>query len=53
MVSQAAYANLKIRILQREAQGYPVEITLNNEQEFPRGYLDPAFLPWVPNRGRG
>ena len=48
MVSQAVYADLEIRILPRETQGYPVEITLNREQEFPRGYLDPAFLPWVP-----
>jgi hypothetical protein len=41
------YADLEIRILDREAEGYPVELTLNNEQEFPRGYLNPAFLPWV------
>jgi hypothetical protein len=41
MVSQTAYADLEIRILERQAQGYPVEITLNNEQEFPRGSLDP------------
>jgi formylglycine-generating enzyme required for sulfatase activity len=47
MVSQTAYADLEIRILPRELQGYPVEITLNNEQEFPRGHLDPGFLPWV------
>lgn len=48
MISQIAHADLEIRILAREVQGYPVEITLNNEQEFPRGYLNPAFLPWVP-----
>jgi hypothetical protein len=49
MVSQTAYADLEIRILAREAQGYPVEITLNHEQEFPRGSLDPESLPlpWV------
>ena len=48
-VSQTAYADLEIRILARQAQGYPVEITLNHEQEFPRGYLDPESLPlpWV------
>jgi CHAT domain-containing protein len=23
-------------------------MTLNSEQQFPRGYLDPGFLPWVP-----
>jgi len=46
MVPQTAYADLEIRILERQAQGYPVEITLNNEQQF-QGYLNPAFLPWV------
>ena len=29
MVSQAAYADLEIRILERQAQGYLVEMTLN------------------------
>ena len=49
MVSQAGYADLEIRVLGRQAQGYPVEITLNHEQEFPRGHLDPKSLPlpWV------
>jgi len=49
MVSHTAYADLEIRILAREAQGYPVEMTLNHEQEFPRGSLDPKSLPlpWV------
>jgi hypothetical protein len=36
-----------MRILERQEAGYPVEITVNNELEFPRGYLDPTFLPWV------
>lgn len=40
------YADLEIRILELQQQGYPVELTLNFEQEFPRGYLDPAGLPW-------
>jgi hypothetical protein len=49
MVSHAPYADLEIRILERQAQLYPVEITLNHEQEFPRGFLDPKDLPlpWV------
>jgi len=49
MISQSAYADLEIRILERQAQGYPVEMTLNNEQEFPRGSLNPESLPlpWV------
>jgi hypothetical protein len=42
------YADLQIRILELQDEGYPVEITLNSEQEFPRGYLKPDFLPWVP-----
>lgn len=41
------FADLEIRILEQQPQGYPVEITFNNEQQFPRGYLDPSFLPWV------
>jgi len=45
---QNPYADLEIRILSRQEQGYPVEITVNNEQEFPRGHLDPDLLPWVP-----
>lgn len=36
------YADLEIRILSREVEGYPVEITFSGEQEFPRGFLDPA-----------
>jgi hypothetical protein len=43
----AAFADLEIRILERQQDGYPVEMTLNSEQQFPRGYLDPGFLPWV------
>ncbi len=45
----AEYADLEIRILEQGEEGYPVEITLNNEQEFPRGFLDPGKmqLPWV------
>jgi len=42
------YADLEIRILEQQPEGYPVEITFNNEQQFPRGFLDPAFLPWTP-----
>lgn len=44
---QPTYANLEIRILKQEADGYPIELTLNGEQQFERGYLDPAFLPWI------
>ncbi|HEY5573196.1 MAG TPA: CHAT domain-containing protein, partial [Anaerolineales bacterium] len=41
------YADLEIRILGLQSEGYPVELTLNYEQEFPGGYLDPDWLPWV------
>ncbi|MGD2077305.1 MAG: CHAT domain-containing protein [Chloroflexota bacterium] len=40
----ADYADLEIRILEKQQEGYPVEMTLNNEQQFQRGYLDPGFL---------
>jgi hypothetical protein len=43
------YADLEIRILERLDAGYPVELTLNGEQEFPRGYLAADVLPWVPS----
>ncbi len=44
----ADFADIEIRILGLEEQGYPVEVTLNNEREFKRSYLDPIdnlFLP--------
>jgi hypothetical protein len=41
------YADLEIRILEQQEEGYPVELILNSEQEFPRGYLSSALLPWV------
>ncbi|RIK41756.1 MAG: hypothetical protein DCC55_10975 [Chloroflexi bacterium] len=46
MSKRAGYADVEIRILERQEQGYPVEITVDDAQEFPRGYLDPSFLPW-------
>ena len=49
LLIQTDYSDLEIRILKLEDEGYPVEITLNGEQEFPRGYLGPDFLPWVPS----
>jgi tetratricopeptide (TPR) repeat protein len=49
VASQVHYADLEIRILERQGAGYPVELTLDGEQEFPRGYLSPDLLPWVPS----
>ena len=43
-----SYADLEIRILERQNSGYPVEITLEGTREFPRGHLDLSQLPWVP-----
>jgi hypothetical protein len=39
-----ACADVTIRILDRQKAGYPVEITLDGEREFPRGYLTPRVL---------
>ncbi len=47
MGNDSAYADLEIRILELTPQGYPVEMTLNGEQEFPRGYLAPEITGWV------
>jgi hypothetical protein len=49
MNQKPAYADLEIRILERQDEGYPVDITLNSEQQFQRGVLKPGFLPWVPS----
>ena len=39
-----AYADVKIHIFDRQAAGYPVELTLDGEREFPRGHLSPDVL---------
>jgi len=48
-LSAQEYLDLEIRILQRVDQGYPVEITLGGQQEFPRGYLSVDVVPWTPS----
>ncbi len=40
------FTDLEIRIFQKQDQGYPVEITLGGQQEFPRGYLSSDVMPW-------
>lgn len=40
------FADLEIRILPRREQGYPVEITLDGQQEFPQGYLAADAATW-------
>ena len=39
--------DLEIRIFRRTGDGYPVEITLGGQQEFPRGYLAADIVPWT------
>ncbi len=46
VLSPLAFDDLEVRIFAREDRGYPVEFTLNGEQEFPRGYLAADLLPW-------
>ena len=43
------YADLEIRILPLEDEGYPVELTLDGQRQYARGYADPGFLPWTPS----
>jgi hypothetical protein len=50
---QETYADLEIRIREKQDEGYPVEMRLNNVREFGPGYLDPGFLPWVPGASPG
>jgi len=38
--------DLQVRIFARETKGYPVELTLDGEQVFERGYLSDDILPW-------
>lgn len=42
------YADLLIRVLKREEQGYPVELTLNNHLHFRRGYVKSSIAQWTP-----
>jgi Cdc6-like AAA superfamily ATPase len=39
------FTDLQIRIFGRQNNGYPVELTLDRQVEFPRGYLDPGYPP--------
>jgi hypothetical protein len=43
-----AYADVEIRIFKRENDRYPAELTVNSEQEFPRGYLEAGKQPATP-----
>jgi len=47
--SDYSLTDLEIRMFQRQDEGYPVEMTLGGQQEFPRGYLSADVLPWTPS----
>jgi hypothetical protein len=46
MQSTMNFADVELRILPKQAEGYPVEMTLNGEQEFAGALLQPQ--EWVP-----
>jgi tetratricopeptide (TPR) repeat protein len=41
------FVDVEVRIFKRQDAGYPVEITLGGQQEFPRGYMSADILPWI------
>ena len=43
------YADIEVRIFSRQERAYPVEITLDGQQEFQRGQLPGEIIPWVPS----
>jgi hypothetical protein len=43
------FADLELRILEKTAQGYPVELRLDGEQELARGFLAPAVPLSTPH----
>ncbi len=48
MIDTTGYADLELRILARGDGGYPVEMTLESEQEYGPCALATDVLPWVP-----
>ena len=40
------FVDMEVRIFRCEKEGYPVEITLGDGQNFPRGYLDADLADW-------
>jgi len=45
--AEKEFADLEIRIWGREESGYPVEMTLDDELEFPRSHLAGDIVPWI------
>ena len=49
-MTNPTHADLEIRILKREAAGYPVELSLNNQRMFRGGFVSPDIANWTPPR---
>lgn len=47
MSTKPPYADVEIHLSALQAGGYPLEITLNREQEFAAGLLPGDILPWL------
>ncbi len=48
--AEAPFCDLELRLFPRiEEKGYPVEITLAGQQEFPRGYAPADLARWTPD----
>jgi tetratricopeptide (TPR) repeat protein len=48
-IAMKRYTDLEIRVQHRDANGYPVELTLDGEQALGRGVLSPSIVPWLPS----
>lgn len=46
--TEEPFCDLELRIFPRTEQGYPVEITLAEQQEFRRGYAPESLAEWTP-----
>ncbi len=46
-MADLTFVDLEIRLFPREEAGYPVELTLGDEREFPRGWLAADIVPWT------
>ncbi len=45
--AELRFVDLEIRIFPRQERGYPVEMTLDDQFEFPLGYLGGEVIPWI------
>jgi hypothetical protein len=45
--SEDETTDLEVRVFQRQANGYPVELTLAGQQVSKRGYLPADIVPWI------